>query len=89
VYGDTGKISAHLDIPKWYFLHRAFCWTENQENCCGEMARWIGLIFCIQGLFIMFNHPEKFQPKKIKGESTSFANWKSGQNLQMDVVLKI
>jgi hypothetical protein len=47
------------------------------------------MVLSIQWLFIMVNRPEKFQPKKIKGESSSFANWKSGQNLQMDVVLKI
>jgi hypothetical protein len=34
----------------------------------------IELIFGIQVLFIMLNHPENFQPKKIKGASTSFAN---------------
>ena len=32
MYGNTGKISARLDAPKWYFLHRAGIWTEARWN---------------------------------------------------------
>jgi hypothetical protein len=39
MYGDAGKISAHLDIPKWYFLHRAFCWTEIRLNFWEKLAK--------------------------------------------------
>jgi hypothetical protein len=51
--------------------------------------RWIELIFGFHELYINVNHLAKIQLKMIKGVTTSFLNWKFGQSLQTDGVLKI
>jgi hypothetical protein len=32
-YGDTAKVSYHLNNLKWYFLHNAPIWTGNGIIC--------------------------------------------------------
>ena len=88
-YEDTGKVSDHLEMPTWYFLHSTSKWTETWEKCCGWKDRGIELVFGFHEWFINVNHHEKCQLKEIKGSSTSFAIFPTGQNLQIDVVLKI